>query len=121
MNYNEFRKVYAWTLKNYHATNELYFNDFESFVIGKEVKTIKHGFTRCIVIGDFIRPRSALTSRSVMRNVSYTFSAGHGKTATERFKAGRAYIQMKSAKDLTGRFTDGTRIKARSVVGSVRR
>ena len=35
MNYNDFRKTYAWTLKNYHGTHELYNTDFYGAIIGK--------------------------------------------------------------------------------------
>ena len=45
MNYNEFRKTYAWTLKNYSGTYNLFFNDFDGYMIGEVVieKYVKHG------------------------------------------------------------------------------
>lgn len=41
MTYQEFRKMYAWTLKNYPGTYELFNSDFHNFMIGK-VTTEKH-------------------------------------------------------------------------------
>lgn len=35
MNYQEFRKTYAWTLKRYQGTHELFFDDFYGKIIGK--------------------------------------------------------------------------------------
>lgn len=37
MNYSEFRKTYAWTLKNYSGTHELFCGDFYGAHIGKVV------------------------------------------------------------------------------------
>ena len=34
MTYKEFKEKYAWTLKTYSGTHELYFNDFDGFKIG---------------------------------------------------------------------------------------
>lgn len=35
MNYSEFKNKYAWTLKNYSGTYELYRDDFYGYLIGK--------------------------------------------------------------------------------------
>lgn len=39
MTYSEFRNKYAWTLKNYSGTYELYFSDFYDCMIGKVTET----------------------------------------------------------------------------------
>lgn len=37
MNYSEFKKTYAWTLKNYSSAHELFCDDFDGAHIGKVV------------------------------------------------------------------------------------